>query len=81
MNNATIRLLLESVRQQDYPLTLGNEEADALCECIRRIMDAVPEDDRVFVRADFDLATSALCHPEGTRERTNERQRSPRPMP
>ncbi len=67
MNDALINELLGGLRQQDYPLELSKEAADALCECIRRVMDAVPEDDQVFVRADYDLATSALCHPTAPR--------------
>jgi hypothetical protein len=63
MNDATLEILLEQVRQQNYPLEVSADAADALVECIRRIMAAVPEDDRVFLRADYDLATSALCHP------------------
>jgi predicted amino acid racemase len=66
--------LLSDLRQQDYPLTVTQETADALVECMRRIMEAVQEDDRVFVRADYDLATSALCHPVGSLPRTNARR-------
>ena len=65
--------LLTDLLQQDYPLYITRETADALVECASRILDAVPEDDRIFVRADYDLATSALCHPEGDLPRTNER--------
>lgn len=65
--------VLAEVLRQDYPLTITQEAAIALVECMRCIMDAVPEDDRVFVRADYNLATSALCHPEGDMPRTNER--------
>lgn len=56
--------LLEAVRQQSYPLVLSKEDSQALVKCMRRIMDAVPEDEHVFVRCDYDLATSALCHPD-----------------
>ena len=65
--------LLVDLRQQDYPLSVTQETANALVECIRRVLNAVPEDDRLFVRADYDLATSALCHPEGDLPRTNTR--------
>ena len=65
--------LLTDLLQQDYPLCITRETADALVECASRILGAVPEDDRIFVRADYDLATSALCHPEGDLPRTNER--------
>ena len=72
-----IAALLTEIRQQDYPLGITQEAAGALAECVRRILDAVPEDDRIFVRADYDMATSALCHPEGDLPRTNDRwQRS-----
>jgi hypothetical protein len=67
---------LAAIREQDYPLSLTSDDAEALVECFRRIMSAVPEDERVFVRADYNLATSALCHPEGDMPRTNDR--SPR---
>ena len=63
MDDETIDERLEALGQQGYPLTVTTEDAEALVECIRRIMEAVPEDDRVFVRADYDLATSALWHP------------------
>lgn len=71
-DDRTASVLIE-VQQQNYPLSITLEAASAFIECIQRIMDAVPEDDRVFVRADYDLATSALCHPESDFPRTNER--------
>lgn len=64
MDNPKLESLLESLRTQSYPLTVSEDEAEALVECFRRIMQAVPEDDRIFVRTDYDLATSALCHPD-----------------
>jgi hypothetical protein len=73
MSNHQTDSLLADLLQQDYPLCITRETADALAECMSRILDAVPEDDRIFVRADYDLATSALCHPEGDLPRTNER--------
>lgn len=72
MDDATA-VVLSKLRDQDYPLIITQEMASMLVGCIRRVMDAVPEDDRVFVRAEYDLATSALCHPEGYLPRTNER--------
>lgn len=51
MDDATINSLLDSLRQQEYPLTVTQDDADALVECIRRIMASVPEDDQIFVRA------------------------------
>lgn len=66
--------VLSELRQQNYPLWITQEAAGALAKCIRRILDVVPEDDRIFVRADYDLATSALCHPEGDLPRTNDRR-------
>jgi len=74
-----ITSLLVNIRQQDYPLVITQEAASALVECMRRVMDAVPQDDRVLVRAEYDLITSALCHPEGDLPRTNEQcEHSPR---
>jgi hypothetical protein len=67
--------ILAAVRQQDYPLSISTEAACAFRECIRNIMDAVSDDDRVLVRGDYDLVTSALCHPEGDLPRTNEQRR------
>ena len=66
LKHARITSLLESVQQQQYPLEITTDAAEALVECIRRIMSEVPEDDQVFVRADYDLATSALLHPTPT---------------
>lgn len=70
-----ITSVLADVRQQDYPLQISQEAAAAFVVCLRRIMDAVPDDDRFFVRADYDLVTSALCHPEGDFPHTNEQPR------
>lgn len=64
MDNAAIIKLLESLQEQSYPLTVDEETANALVACIRRIMASVPEDDQIIVRGDYNLATSALCHPE-----------------
>jgi len=69
-----ITSLLIEVRQQDYPLSITQEAASAIVECIRHLIEAVPKDDQVLVRGDYDLATSALCHPEGDLPRTNERR-------
>ena len=55
---------LSLLREQSYPLAITTDDARALVECIRRIMAAVPEDDRPFVRADYALVTSAIDHPE-----------------
>jgi len=74
MSDAEIVPLLTRLREQDYPLTVTQETADALVECVRRVMGTVHEDDRVFVLADYDLATSALCHPTGDLPRTNARR-------
>lgn len=63
MDDATLTAKLESLGEQEYPLTVTEDDAQALVECIRRIMRSVPEDDQVFVRADYDLATHALLHP------------------
>lgn len=79
LRDKQITSLLTDLLQQDYPLCITQETADAIVECLSRTLDAVPEDDRIFVRADYDLATSALCHPEGDLPRTNERLRHPDP--
>jgi hypothetical protein len=63
MDNQTLESRLEELREQNYPLEITPETADALVECIRRIMACVPEDEQIFVRADYASATSALCHP------------------
>jgi hypothetical protein len=65
--------LLRELIAQDYPLSIDQETARALVSCISRIMDLVPDDDRVLVRGDYNLVTSALCHPEGDLPRTNQR--------
>ena len=64
MDDATLTARLEAVREQQYPLTLTSDDAEALVECINRIMSAFPEEQRIFLRADYDLATSALSHPK-----------------
>ena len=64
MDNNELSARLDAVCQQGYPLMLTSEDAEALVECIDRIMSAVPEDDRIFVRGDYALATSALYHPD-----------------
>ncbi len=82
MNNAEIASRLATVREQGYPLTLTAADADAIVECIRRIMAAVPGDDQPFVRADYELATSAIDHPEpGEYGTSNKRVRSPYQKP
>jgi len=55
---------LAEVCERKYPLTLTKDEADALAECLRRVLLAVPEEDRFYVGDDYNLARSALCHPE-----------------
>lgn len=77
MENDTSILL--GIIKQDYPLQISHDAAEAFITCLRRIMDAVPEDDRVFVRAEYELVTTALHHPEGDSPRTNERLRRPEP--
>jgi len=64
MDDNVITERLEALHEQGYQLTLSSEDAEALVECINRVMAAVPEDDRIFVRADYDLATSGLWHPD-----------------
>lgn len=65
---------LELLTQQDYPLSVTKAEADELVACIRRIMECVPNDDRVLVRGDYNAVTTALSHPTGGGgPRTNER--------
>lgn len=66
MDDATLSAKLDALAEQDYPLYVREDDARALVECIRRIMRSVPEDDRVFVRADYDLATHALLHPDSS---------------
>ena len=66
MSDAELVARLEAVRERGYPLTLDEDDAEALVACITRIMGAVPEDDKVFVRGDYALATSALFHPSPT---------------
>jgi len=75
LRDEQITSLLTDLLQQDYPLCVTRETADALVESMGHILNAVPEEDRIFVRADYDLATSALCHPEGDLPRTNERSK------
>lgn len=64
MTNMQIDLLLDQLRRQSYPLEVTKNAADALLQCISRIMQYVPEDDQLLVRADYDAATSALYHPD-----------------
>lgn len=64
MDDKTIKILLEQLRGQSYPLEVSADAAEAVVECLRRVMAAVPDDDQVFVRADYAQALSALCHPE-----------------
>jgi len=59
----TIKARLNAVRKQNYPLTLTDDDAEALVECIRHIMAVVRENDQVLVMEDYDLATSTLVHP------------------
>ena len=63
MSANTITERLGPVREQDYPLEINKDAANALVECIRRIMAAVPEDDQFLVRADYSIATAVLSHP------------------
>ena len=68
---------LVALTNQGYPLAITENAADAIVECISRVMAAVPDDDRPFVRSDYDLVTSAIQHPEPSNEfgNTNERIR------
>ena len=66
MDDATISARLEALREQQYPLTITKEDADALVACISIIMSEVPEDCQVLVRGHYALATSALQHPSPT---------------
>ena len=63
MSYAEITSRLEKINDQSYPLTLPEEDAEAIVGCISRIMEYVSDDDKPFVAADYSLATSALCHP------------------
>jgi len=63
MTNSELTARLDAIREQNYPLALDFEDAEAIVDCIRRIMAEVPEDNQIFVRADYDDATSALFHP------------------
>ena len=64
MNQQEINARLESLREREYPLSLSFNDAEAIVECIKSIMSVVSDDDIPFVRGDYALATSALCHPE-----------------
>ena len=66
MDDRTLTETLEPFVNRGYPLTITADEAKAFLEGINRIMAAVPEDDRVFVRADYNLVTAALWHPKPT---------------
>jgi hypothetical protein len=55
--------LLREILHQGYPLEITQEAAMAMQTCIDRIMEMVPEDDRILVRREYSLATSALTHP------------------
>ena len=68
--------LLDELRQQDYPLQVTEETANALVCYINAIMQEVPAEYQAFIRFHYDLATSALVHPTGTPDRTNERIQS-----
>ena len=63
MDDATIDILLDQIREQRYPLSITCSQAEALLIGIKRVMDAVHPDDHVLVRGDYDAVTSALCHP------------------
>ena len=63
MNDAELVSRLEAMRERGYPLTIDEDDAEALVMCITRIMDSVPEDEKTFVRGDYNLATAALIHP------------------
>ena len=82
MHDAEINARLTALRNQGYPLTLVTEDAEAIVECINRIMGVISDDDRPLVRGDYDLATSAVHHPEPNEFGTsNQRLRSPYQMP
>ncbi len=63
MDNRELDSVLNAVKRQHYPLFIDEKAAEAFLECFRRIMAMVPEDDHILIRADYDLATSALYHP------------------
>lgn len=66
MDSSEIDLLLDVVRAQSYPLEITEACAEAMVVCIQRVMDFVPECDRVLVRGEYDAVTSALLHPTPT---------------
>ena len=66
MHNGELEYHLDILRGKNYPLIVSISAAEALVECFRRIMEMVPQDDRIYVRADYDAATSALLHPTET---------------
>ncbi len=47
LHDNEIMSLLADLCQQDYPSGITQEAAGALADCMRHLMDAVPEDERV----------------------------------
>ena len=65
MNNSEVIERLEAIAASFYPLSIDEDDGAAMVECIQRIMDAVPEEERIMLRGDYNLVTSALMHPVG----------------
>jgi hypothetical protein len=63
LNDRDIPALLSALRRQSYPLVITEDQAEALVECMRRVMASVPDQEHSPARTDFDLAASALFHP------------------
>ena len=63
---------MANIVQQDYPLLISVEDADAMSRAIRAIMEMVPADDQVLVRGHYDAVTTALVHPCCEGPRTND---------
>lgn len=55
--------VLESLRAQIFPLNVTQNQGEAVYVAIRRIMEFVPESAKDLVQPDYDLVTSAFCHP------------------
>ncbi len=67
------RIILDKIRSQNYPLSIDAAAAEVMVKCINIILSMVSEDDRILVRGEYDMVTSALCHPVADGDESNER--------
>lgn len=65
MSHEEIDQRLRGLNAQGYPLCVSAEDAKAIDDCISRIMDLVPEDDKPLCSGDYARVTAAIHHPVG----------------